>query len=92
MHTTIADVRRRDDLSTPSPEAVESVNEFLLDEIFYDLGLIGSYTTSALEACRRNDLVELRLRLRSQLRDLFKHVLELHALLPPERTKEGGGS
>jgi hypothetical protein len=79
-------------MAEPSLEAVEAANEFLLDEIFYDLSLIGSYTTSALEACRRNDLVELRLRLRSQLRDLFKHVLELHALLSPERTKEGGGS
>ena len=57
------------------------VEEFLLDEIFYDLSLIASYTTSALEAARRGDRDELRLRLRVQLRDCFRHAVEVHNLL-----------
>jgi hypothetical protein len=69
----------------PSTEAVAEVDEFLLDEIFHDLSLIGSYTTSALEAARRGDREELRLRLRVQLRDCFRHAVELHNLLSPGR-------
>jgi hypothetical protein len=67
----------------PTPEAVAEIEEFLLDEIFHDLCLIASYTTSALEAARRGDREELRLRLRIQLRDCFRHAVELHNLLPP---------
>jgi hypothetical protein len=73
----------------PSPEAVAEADEFLLDEIFHDLSLIASYTTSALEAVRRGDREELRLRLRIQLRDHFRHAVELHNLLSTERRKGG---
>jgi hypothetical protein len=69
----------------PSAEAVAEADEFLLDEIFHDLSLIASYTTSALEAARRGDREELRLRLRIQLRDHFRHAVELHNLLSPGR-------
>jgi hypothetical protein len=69
----------------PSAEAVAEAEEFLLDEIFRDLDLIRSYTTSAMEAARRGDREELRLRLRVQLRDCFRHAVELHKLLPPGR-------
>jgi hypothetical protein len=65
----------------PSPEAVAEADEYLLDEIYYDLDLIKSYSVSALEACRRGDRHELRLRLRSQLRDCFRHAVQLHDLL-----------
>jgi hypothetical protein len=73
----------------PSAEAVAEADEFLLDEIFHDLSLISSHTTSALEAARRGDREELRLRLRIQLRDLFRHAVELHNLLSTERRKGG---
>jgi hypothetical protein len=69
----------------PSPEAVAEAEEFLLDEIYRDLDLIRSYATSALEACRRGDREELRLRLRSQLRDCFRHAVEVHNLLSTGR-------
>jgi hypothetical protein len=75
---------------TPSPEAVAVADEFLLDEIFHDLGLIASYTTSALEAARRGDREELRLRLRVQLRDCFRHAVEIHNLLSPGPSKQPG--
>src|SRR6185437_16807306 len=64
----------------PSTEAVAEADEFLLDEIFHALSLIASYTTSALEAARRGDRDELRLRLRIQLRDCFRHAVEVHNL------------
>jgi hypothetical protein len=67
----------------PSAEAVAEAEEFLLDEIYHALGLIASYTTSALEAARRGDREELRLRLRVQLRDCFRHAVAVHNLLPP---------
>src|SRR5277367_461016 len=69
----------------PSAEAVAEADEFLLDEIFHDLSLIASYTTSALEAARRGDREELRLRLRIQLRDCFRHAVEVHNLLSTGR-------
>jgi hypothetical protein len=73
-----------------TPQAVAEVEEFLLDEIFHDLSLISLYTTSALEAARRGDRDELRLRLRVQLRDCFRHAVELHDLLSPVQPKKGG--
>jgi hypothetical protein len=82
---TLAEKQRQIDAVGPSPEAVAAVEEFLLDEIFHDLSLIASYTTSALEAARRGDREELRLRLRVQLRDCFRHAIEVHNLLPPDR-------
>jgi hypothetical protein len=73
----------------PSPEAIAAADEFVLDEIYRDLDLIRSYSISALEAARRGDREELRLRLRIQLRDLFRHAVELHNLLSTERRKGG---
>jgi hypothetical protein len=75
----------------PSPEAVAECDEYILDEIYRDLDLIRSYATSALEACRRGDRDELRLRLRSQLRDVFRHAVQVHDLLSP-RPLPGSGS
>jgi hypothetical protein len=69
----------------PSLEAMAEAEEFLLDEIYHDLSLIASYATSALEACRRGDREELRLRLRVQLRDCFRHAVEVHNLLSTGR-------
>jgi hypothetical protein len=84
---TLPEKQRRIAAVGPSPEAIALCEEFLLDEIFHDLTLIASYTTSALEAARRGDHEELRLRLRLrvQLRDCFRHTVELHNLLPPVR-------
>jgi hypothetical protein len=73
----------------PSPEAVAEADEFLLDEIFHALSLIASYTTSALEAAKRGDREELRLRLRVQLRDCFRHAVEVHDLLSTGQRKGG---
>jgi hypothetical protein len=73
----------------PSPNAVAEAEEFLLDEIYRDLSLIASYTASALEAARRGDREELRLRLRVQLRDCFRHAVELHKLLSIGQRKGG---
>jgi phosphate uptake regulator len=74
----------------PSAEAVAEADEFLLDEIFRDLSLIWSYATSAMEAARRGDRDELRLRLRVQLRDCFRHAVELHNLLSTGQPKGSG--
>lgn len=73
----------------PSPEAIAACDEFILDELCRAFDLIGSYATSAMEAARRGDRDELRLRLRSQLRDCFRHAVELHKLLSPERPTGG---
>jgi hypothetical protein len=69
----------------PLPGEVTEADEFLLDEIFHDLSLVWSYATSAMEAARRGDREELRLRLRVQLRDCFRHAVKLHDLLSTER-------
>jgi hypothetical protein len=82
---TLAEKQRQIDAVGPSPEAVAAAEEFLLDEIFHDLSLIASYTTSGSKRARRGDRDELRLRLRVQLRDCFRHAVELHNLLPPVR-------
>jgi hypothetical protein len=74
----------------PSPEAVVEADEFLLDEIFHDLSLIASYANSAIEAARRGDRDELRLRLRGQLRDVFRHAVQIHDLLSPGPSKGSG--
>jgi hypothetical protein len=73
----------------PSAESVGEADEFLLDEIFRDLSLIWSYSTSAMEAARRGDREELNLRLRVQLRDCFRHAVELHNLLSRGQRKGG---
>jgi len=73
-------------LSDPtSPAAVAEADEFLLEEIFRDLNFIWSYAASAMEAARRGDRDELRLRLRIQLRDHFRHAAKLHDLLSTQR-------
>jgi hypothetical protein len=74
-------------VAEPSAEAIAEADEYLLDEIFHDLSLIASYTASALEAARRGDREELRLRLRVQLRDLFRHAVAVHDLLSPQRAE-----
>jgi hypothetical protein len=73
--------------SSPSTEAIAACDEYLLDEIWDTLQLIGSYTNSALEAARRGDRDEIRLRLRIQLRDCFRHAVKLHDLLSTESPK-----
>ncbi len=87
-----ADPERNQEKTTsvgPSAEAVAEADELLLDEIFHDLSLIWSYATSAMEAARRGDRDELRLRLRVQLRDCFRHAVELHNLLSAGQRKWG---
>jgi hypothetical protein len=64
----------------PSPEAVAAADEFVLDEIHDTLQLIKSYAVSGIEAARRGDRHELKLRLK-QLRDCFRHALQVHNLL-----------
>ena len=75
--------------ASPSPEAIAACDEFVLDELYHSFDLIGSYTTSAMEAARRGDRAELRLRLRSQLRDVFRHAVAVHDLLSSERPTGG---
>jgi hypothetical protein len=73
----------------PSVEAIAACDEFVLDELWDIFGLIISYSNSALEACRRGDRLEIRLRLRQQLRDCFRHAVAVHDLLSPAEN-EGG--
>jgi len=68
-----------------SPTAVAEADELILDEIFRDLSFIWSYAASAMEAARRGDRDELRLRLRVQLRDHFRHAVRMHDLLSTQR-------
>jgi hypothetical protein len=77
-------------LAAPSQEALAECDEYILDELYRDFGLIASIATSAVEAARRGDRNEIRLRLRVQLRDCFQHAVELHNLLSPEPPKESG--
>jgi hypothetical protein len=65
----------------PSAEAIAQADEFVLDELFRSFDLIRSYATSGLEAARRGDRDEVRLRLRVQLRDVFRHAVATHDLL-----------
>jgi hypothetical protein len=73
----------------PSPDAIAAADEFVLDELYRILGLIASYATSGLEAARRGDVEEIRLRLRVQLRDCFRHAVEVHNLLSAGQRKGG---
>ena len=75
--------------SSPSPEAIAACDEHILDELYETFETIRSFTNSALEACRRGDRDEIRLRLRIQLRDCFKYAVELHDLLSPAPPKGG---
>jgi hypothetical protein len=74
----------------PSPEAVAASDALVVDELCRSFDLIASYATSGFEAARRGDLEEIRLRLRVQLRDCFRHAVELHDRLPPPRARDGG--
>jgi hypothetical protein len=75
----------------PSPEAIAACDEFVLDELYRAFDLIASYTNSAMEAARRGDRGEIRLRLRVQLRDCFRHAVQIHDLLSLEPS-QGNGS
>jgi hypothetical protein len=74
----------------PSGEAIAACDEFILDELFRAFDLIVSYATSAMEAARRDDRDEIRLRLRVQLRDCFRHAVQIHDLL--SAPSKGSGS
>jgi hypothetical protein len=67
----------------PSPEAVAAADEFVLDELYQAFETIRSYAVSGIEAARRGDRDEVRLRLRVQLRDAFRYAVGIHNLLSP---------
>ena len=87
-HTGISDLKQ-DAACGPSPEAIAAADEFVLEELYRVLNLIVSYATSGLEAARRGDRGELKLRLRVQLRDCFRHAVEVHNLLSTGQRKDG---
>jgi hypothetical protein len=74
----------------PSPEAIAVCDEFILDELFRAFDFIESYAISGKEAARRGDREEVRLRLRIQLRDCFRHAVQVHDLLSPRPLPESG--
>jgi hypothetical protein len=61
-------------------DARAEIDEQLLDEIYGGLDLAKSYIVSALEACRRSDRHELRLR-QSQINDCLQYTFEALSLL-----------
>jgi hypothetical protein len=73
-------------VATTPAEAVAAADEFILDEIYETFELIRSYAVSGIEAARRGDREEIKLRLRVQLRDCFRHAVQVHDLL-----SSGGG-
>jgi hypothetical protein len=77
-------------LGHPSPEAIAVADGFVLDELYDAFELIRSYAVSGIEAARRGDRDEIKLRLRVQLRDAFRYAVKLHELLSPEQSKGGG--
>jgi hypothetical protein len=72
-------------LGIPSPEAVAAADEFVLDELYDAFDLIRSYAVSGIEAARRGDRAEVRLRLRVQLRDAFRYAVSVHNLLSQDQ-------
>jgi hypothetical protein len=74
----------------PSAKARAAADEFLFDELYRTFELIRSYAVSAREAADRGDRDEIRLRLRVQLRDVFKYAVEIHELLSPPQAKAAG--
>jgi hypothetical protein len=74
----------------PSPEAVAAADEFVLDELYDAFERIRSYAVSGIEAARRGDRAEVRLRLRVQLRDAFRYAVSVHNLL--SQAPQGGAS
>jgi hypothetical protein len=81
---------KQDAARGPSPDVIAEVDELLLDTIFADLSMIWSYAASAIEAARRSDHKDLRLLLRVELRDLFRHAVKTHDLLSTERSAGSG--
>ena len=75
-------------MSEPSPEAIAEGDDYILDELYRAFGLIESYARSGLEAARRGDRDEIRLRLRCQLRDVFRHAVATHDLLSTQPANE----
>jgi len=75
-------------MAEPSTEAIAKADEAILDELYRTLCLIESYARSAIEAARRGDRDEIRLRLRRQMRDCFRHAVATHDLLSTPRTDE----
>jgi hypothetical protein len=89
-HTaTLSEKQRQIDAVGPSPEAVAAADQFVLDELHDTFELIRSFAISGIEAARRGDRDEIKLRLRVQLRDCFRHAVSVHSLLSPA---PGGGS
>jgi hypothetical protein len=87
---TLPKKQRQIDPIGPSPEAIAVADVFVLDELYEAFELIRFYAVSGLEAARRGDRDEIRLRLRVQLRDAFRYTVKLHDLLSPEKPKDGG--
>ena len=75
-------------MAEPSQEAIAACDEHVLDELFKAFALIESYARSGLEAARRGDRDEIRLRLRCQLRDAFRHAVAVHDLLSKTPTTD----
>jgi hypothetical protein len=67
----------------PSPEAIAAADDYIFDELARAFDLIKSYAVSGKEAARRGDRDEVRLRLRIQLKDCFRHAVQVHDLLSP---------
>jgi hypothetical protein len=74
-------------MTDPSPEAIAEADEFILDELFRAFDLIESYAISGKEAARRGDREEIKLRLRTQLRDCFRHAVATHDLLSRQKAE-----
>jgi hypothetical protein len=87
---TLPEKQRRIAAVGPSPEAVAAADEFVLDELHDAFERIRSYAVSGIEAARRGDRAEVRLRLRVQLRDAFRYAVSVHNLLSQDQ--KGGPS
>ena len=73
-------------MAEPSQEAIAACDEHILDELYQAFDLIESLCAiSGMEAARRGDREEIRLRLRCQLRDAFRHAVAVHDLLSKQR-------
>jgi hypothetical protein len=74
-------------MAEPSAEAVAECDELVLDELFSVFGQIESYARSGREAALRGDRQEIRLRLRIQLRNCFRHAVATPDLLSAQPTE-----
>ena len=75
-------------MAEPSQEAIAACDEHVLDELYQCVRPDQSYARSGLEAARRGDRDEIRLRLRCQLRDAFRHAVAVHDLLSKTPTTD----